>query len=480
MARESLVSAFRADPPNYAGGIETLAQALIEHLGPMTAEQRADFHRKRKSAAERQSELNRAKAAELVGTIIMVVLSVVVVALLCFLILAIFKWFRERKRRMERRKSLRVALTSAQSALQRLVKERSVIDLPNLPLWMQDDKELHGDAFGSALEEALQLLTETESFVKSDIDHAENLKRQLDSTLAEPADLLKMIPEQVATVRAQTERSVAEAVAEIDELTSRSATLVKKGYRTSDIVPALDLGRLAQEKESIVGLLANRGEGLTDASEVVNDKATRLLSKVRSLRASLESSIEAQSSSARRLTALQKRVQSFPALLTEHRARLNRLRTMAPRARWASLEEGLPVLERTMNGVQPRLDVATHANSMEAQLFTDAAVTLGLVETALGVIDASFKEAVALEAAVANAEREYPSLHSTVERAISAAQRLMTDSDRLERQESPVRGATAPDSIQVSASLVDWVGVRPARTSFRESEASSATGSERH
>ncbi|MEK7100975.1 MAG: TPM domain-containing protein, partial [Patescibacteria group bacterium] len=62
MARESLVSAFRADPPNYAGGIETLAQALIEHLGPMTAEQRADFHRKRKAAAERQSELNRAKA----------------------------------------------------------------------------------------------------------------------------------------------------------------------------------------------------------------------------------------------------------------------------------------------------------------------------------------------------------------------------------------------------------------------------------
>ncbi|MEK7100868.1 MAG: hypothetical protein AAB921_02100, partial [Patescibacteria group bacterium] len=333
---------------------------------------------------------------------------------------------------MERRKSLRVALTSAQSALQRLVKERSVIALPNLPLWMQDDKELHGDAFGSALEEALQLLTETESFVKSDIDHAENLKRQLDSTLAvaeSRLDLLKMIPEQVATVRAQTERSVAEAVAEIDELTSRSATLVKKGYRTSDIVPALDLGRLAQEKESIVGLLANRGEGLTDASEVVNDKATRLLSKVRSLRASLESSIEAQSSSARRLTALQKRVQSFPALLTEHRARLNRLRTMAPRARWASLEEGLPVLERPMNGVQPRLDVATHANSMEAQLFTDAAVTLGMVETALGVIDASFKEAVALEAAVANAERAYPSLHSTVERAISAAQRLMTDSD---------------------------------------------------
>ncbi len=463
MAREILVPAFRAEPPDYAGGIEGLTQALIEHLGPMTAEQRADFHRKRKAAAERQSELDRAKAAELAGTIIMIVFSVVVVAFIGSLILAVFSWFRARKRKAERRRNLRVALTSAQSELQRLVDERSAIDLPNLPAWMQDDKELHGGVFGSALEEALGLLTEIEGFVKSNINHAEDLKRQFDAKLAiadSRLDLLKSIPEQVATVRAQTEQTVAEAVAEIDGLIGRSKALAKKGFRVDDIVPALDLGRLAREKESIVDLLANRGEGLIDASEVVNDKALRLLTKVRSLRTTLESSIKTQASTAHRLAALREQAQSFPALLTEHRERLARLRTIAPRSRWASLEEHLPILERTMNGVEPRLTAATHANSMEAQLFTDAVATLAVVETAVGMIDASLKEAATLEAAVAKAKREYPSRRSGVERAIATAQRLMSNSDVGSGARSRLSEAKRfLDSILVSAPLVDWIAV---------------------
>lgn len=463
MARESLVPAFRADPPDYAGGIETLVQSIVEHLGPMTPDQRADFQRKRKAAEERQTELNQARAVEFFGTVFMVVFSVAVVAFLGILVLTIFKWFRARKREAERRRNLRTALSAVQSELQRLVDERSAIGLPNLPLWMQDDKELHGDAFGSALERAFALVAEIESQSKRNLGYAELKKGELDRQLTSVDASLRMlqtIPEQVTAFRTQTEQVVAEAVAEIDELTSRSATLIKKGYRINDIVPALDLGRLAQERESIVSLLATRGEGLTDASEVVNDKATRLLTKVRSLRTALESSIETQSSSARRLTALQKRVQSFPALLAEHRARLGRLRSTAPRARWVSFEEGLPVLERTMTGVEPRLHVATHANSMEAQLFVDAAATLATMETALGVIDASLKGATVLEATVATAEREYPSRRKSVERAISAAQRLMSDSDVGSGAKSRLSEAKRfLDSIQVPAPLVDWIGV---------------------
>ncbi len=463
MAREILVPAFRAEPPDYAGGIEGLTQALIEHLGPMTAEQRADFHRKRKEAQRRENELSEARAAEFIGTVVMVVFVIAIVGALALLLRLLFRRWERAQDNKRRRKALKVALQLSASELERLVKERSAINLPNLPTWMQDDKELHGGAFGAALERAFALFNEIEGQPKRNLGYAELKKRELDQEL-HMADTslraLQAIPEHVTAFRAQTEQTVAEALAEIDGLINRSKTLAKRGYRVDDIVPALDLGRLAREKESIMDLLANRGEGLIDASEVVNDKAGRLLTKVGSLRTALESRIETQSSSARRLTALQKQARSFPALLAEHRERLARLHTIAPRSRWASLEEGLPVLERTMNGVEPRLHAAAHANSMEAQLFTDAVATLAVVETAIGVVNASLREAAMLETAVARAKREYPSQRSSVERAIASAQRLMSDSNVGSGAKSRLSEAKRfLDSIQVSASLVDWIGV---------------------
>lgn len=461
MARESLVSAFRAG--DYTGGIENLTQAIVSHLGTMTPEQRAVFHRQMEERKRREAEEAQAKLFDFIGSAFIVVLVLAAAGVFLRGIWVAVKRIRALTRRIRRRKDLLAALALTQSELQRLMEERTAIDLPNLPTWMQDDKEEIGGRFGSHLERIVELRKEIEESVKDDISKAERLKNELDQVIVDADGTLaelRSIPEQVRAVRHETEQVVQEVCAEIDSLITWSANLSRKRYRVGDIVPALDASRLATEKKSIESLLANRGEGPADASEVVRDKATRLLAKVRSLKETLESSLETQASSRRRIAALQKRIPTFPALLAEYRARLERLRHIAPRIRWATLEEDLPVFERTLSGIEPRLAVAIHANGMEAQLFAKAAETLTAAETALGIAESSAKRAETLESEVTGAERGYPTQLRGVQDAIKAANRVITDSNVGPGAKSRLAEATRLlGSVQVHVPLVDWIGV---------------------
>ena len=461
LARESLVSAFRAG--DYTGGIENLTQTIVDHLGTMTPEQRTAFRRQMEERQRREAEESQAKLLDFIGSSFIVVLVIAAAGSILFGIVAAVKRIKALARRIRRRKDLLADLALTQPVLQRLMEERTAIDLPNLPTWMQDDKEEIGGRFGSHLERFIELREEIEGLVKDDISSAEERKQELDQlivdadgTLAE----LRAIPEQVRAVRHETEQAVQEVCVQIVALITWNASLTKKRYRVGDIVPALDSTRLTTEKENIESLLANRGEGPVDASEVVRDKATRLLAKVHSLRVILESSLETQSSSKRRIAALQKRIPTFPALFAEHQARLERLRRAAPRSRWAILEEDLPVFERTLSGIEPRLAVAIHANGMEAQLFTKAAETLTAAETALGIVDSSVKRAETLEFEVAGAERGYPTQFRGVQSAIKAATRAISDSNVGSGAKSRLSEAVRLlNSVQVNATLVDWIGV---------------------
>jgi len=461
LARESLVSAFRAG--DYTGGIENLTQAIESHLGVMTPEQRTVFRRNMEEKERRDADAAGAKAFDFWATVGIIILTTLGVIALFIFILNITERVKALIRRIRRRKELRKALALIQPELERLMTERSAIDLPNLPTWMQDDKEEIGGRFGSRLERVLELRKEIRPLIKDDIWRAEELKRELDQALksAESAlGELRAIPEQVRVFRHETEQVVLEACSEIDALVTRTNDLARKRYQVEDIVPALDTIRLTNEKKSIEALLANRGEGPVDASDVVNDKATRLLAKVRSLREALESVIETQSLSKRRIATLQKRAQAFPSLLAEHRARLERLRKIAPRNRWADLEEDLPVFERTLGGIVPRLEVAIHANSMDTQLFTKAAETLTAAEAALGVVDSSMKRAEVIESEIAGAQRGYPNQLRDVQNAIVTAKRVMADSAVGPGAKSRLSEAQRfLESIQVSAALVDWIGV---------------------
>lgn len=461
IAQESLVSAFRAG--DYAGGIDALTRALVNHLGAATPEQRTLFHKKMALAASQRAEKRRTEFYNFLGTLFVVVLSVVVVLLLIGSACILFKSLQRWRKNVQRRKILRDKLLRIQPELTRLLAERSAIDLPNLPAWMQDDKEVHSASFGTALEEAFRIRKETELLIQPDIEEAEKRKEDLDEQLeaAEKSlESLRTLPEQVQAYRHETEGVVTQACAAILTLVAQATSLEKKRYRVTDIVPTLDLNRLTQEKKSIQLLLDTRREGPQDASEVVYDKATRLLAKVRSLQTDLKAGIEKQSASARRIKALQKRIQGFPALLSEHRARLERLRSLAPRQRWAALVEGLPVFERTLEGIAPRTEAANRANGMEAQLFDEAAATLTAAETALGVIDASVSEAAALESEITKAKKDYPVKAGAVERAVSAAERLMTDSDVGSGAKNRLMEATRLlASLQSGSVLTDWIAM---------------------
>ncbi len=461
MARENLVPAFQAE--DYTGGIENLTRAIVSHLGTMTPEERADFRRKMEERKRREAEEAHAKFLDFMGSAFIVVLVIAAIGLILLGVVVAVKQIKTLARRIRRRKDLFAALALTQLELQRLMEERSAIDLPNLPTWMQDDKEEIGGRFGSHLERIVELREEIEGLMKDDISRAEQRKQELDQVLADADGTLaelRAIPEQVRVVRHETEQIVQEVCVQIDALITWNASLTKKQYRVSDIVPALDPARLVAEKENIELLLANRGEGPADASEVVRDKATRLLAKVHSLKETLEFSLETQSSSKRRITALQERILAFPALLAEHRARLERLRQTAPRNRWATLDEDLPVFERTLSGIEPRLAVAIHANGMEAQLFAKSAETLTAAETALGIVDRSVKRAETLESEVATAERDYLTQLRGVQTIIKTTTRIISDSNVGSGAKSRLSEAVRLlDSVQVSATLVDWVGV---------------------
>jgi uncharacterized membrane protein YgcG len=460
IARENLVSAFRAN--DYAGGVEHLTQALIKHLGTMAPEQREIIRRKMKEASEKRAELARAELGELVVTILGFVLIVGAVWLFVHEIRKLLERAEKRKRNAQRRAALRTRLSLVQPAVTQLMTERSALDLPNLPVWMQDDKEQHGGAFGSALETMVETRKRIELLIPTNIDEAEKLAETIDTSLGtakQSLELLRTIPEQVRAFRDATERAVTGVCAEIDELVARAASLTKKQYRVADLVPALDLDRLQHEKESITALLANRGEGPQDASEVVNDKATRLHAKVRSLREALDSAVQTQSASQRRIGEIQRRVQMFPQLLAEHRERLARLRDSAPRNRWASFMERLPVFERTLGGVAPRLEVAERANGMDKQLFADAAATIATMSATLASIDASVAEAKTLESAIEQAKREYPNQLRSVQSALTAAKHLSADSDVGTGAKSRLAEAQRIlDNIRMDTPPIDWIG----------------------
>ncbi len=460
IARESLVTAFKAS--DYAGGVENLTQTLIRHLGDMTPDQRAIFHRKMQEAADRKAAESRAKLFDFLGSVFVVFLSGVVLLLVVLAVRNVLNRLRIRKRNALRRKTLREQLTTLQSKLARLVEERSSIDLPSLPAWMQDDKEEHGGSFGKALEMAFAARKKAEDLIEVSLDSAEELRNEVGEHLKEAErslELLRTIPDQVRTYRHATEQVVGEACTTIDALVARAALLTKERYRVTVIVPALDLPRLAQEKESIQEQFALRGEGPKDASEIVHDKATRLLARVQSLQEALDNGVQMRTESDRRIKELKKRVQNFPTLLEEHRARLTRLQQRTPSKRWSSLVENLPMFERTLAGIAPRLEVAARANSMDAQLFSDAAATLVVTEKALGIIDDSVKAAVDLESAVVRAEKEYPVKHRATQDALSTASHFMNKSD----VGSGAKGRLAEarrllESIRTDGSSTDWIG----------------------
>lgn len=461
IAERSLVEPFRAG--DYASGIESLTQRIITHLGTMSPAQRAEFHRKMNEVKRRNAVLAQAKLFDFLGTAFIFVL---VLGGLVLTVLGIRSLLRKRAIKLKnarRRKQLLANLALVQSEADRVLTDLSAIDLPNLPSWMQDDKEQYTTLLEESLEKAFALRAEVHSLLKSNLDDAEEKEKGLAACFEEAdksLELLREIPEEVRAFRRKTEQVVAEASDEIDKLIARARLLSRKHYHVSALVPALDIERLKQEKENIASLLTNRGEGRQDASEVVHDKASRLLRKVRSLRESLDSSVETQITSERRIKALKERIPAFTALLQEHRARVQRLTGMAPRARWASFQEGLSMLERNLMGVTARTDAAVHANSMDVQLFAEAAATLAVAETSLSAVDTAIKEAAALETAVIKAKQEYSSVRNSVENAISSAQRLVSDSD----VGSGAKGRLAEAkrmlaNCNTEGSVIDWIAL---------------------
>lgn len=461
IAQDSLVTAFRAG--DFAGGVETLTQKITTHLGTMSPAQRVDFHRKMDAAKKRDAELAQAKLFDFFGTVFIIGLVIGALVLLVQGVRVLMERRAIKLRNARRRKDVLTYLALVQPESDRILADLSAIDLPNLPAWMQDEKEQYTVSLDESLERSFALRAEIHDLLKSDLDRAEELKDELTVSLHDAEKylgLLRTIPEQVRAIRHETEQVVAEACGEIDKLTARARLLSNKQYRVAVLVPALDIDRLKQEKKSITTLLANRGEGALDASEVVRDKASRLLTKVRSLKEALDSSVETQSNCTRRIAAIKERIPAFPKLLQEHRDRVQRLRDMAPRSRWAPFEEGMSVLERSLQGIVARVDAAARANSMDVQLFADAAAMLAVAETTLNSVTASTREAAVLETTVTKAKQGYPAMLQGVQQALSSAGRDVTGSDVGYGAKSRLTEAQRLlASVSIKGSMVDWIAV---------------------
>lgn len=461
IARDTLVGAFRAG--DLAGGIENLTQALTSHLGSMTPEQRALFHQKMQDAEKRRQQAQKAAFMAFLGGVFVLLVFGALFALLFYGVRAFLRKRRIRMQKKKRCEDLLAYAHATESEPRRIMAEVAAINLPNLPAWMQDDKERYVVELEASLEHADHIRTNMLGMIESDLDSAEALKPELVSSLEDAEKYLKQlcsIPEQVQAFRDECEEVVGTVSAEIDDLVKHIGALTRKKYRVTDLVPGLDVERLVQEKQSITTLLSNRGEGPLDASESIHNKAKRLQKKVASLRQTLDSSIGMQSSSKRRIAVLKKRIEAFPTLLHEHTARVERLQSLAPRHCWISFSEGLLVFERTLGGIAPRTDAAIRANSMDVQLFADAAKTLDLTEANLHTVDATLGEAATLESAIVRTKQGFNAKRSTLEKKMSRAQRLMTDSDVGSAAKSRLAEAQRIlEGIRAGTPGTDWIAV---------------------
>jgi uncharacterized membrane protein YgcG len=457
LGRDYLISAFKAG--DYAGGINSLLQAIVAKLGEYSVDQRKELLVQYKKNQELLLQQKKERERNFFVGTMLTTIGLIVLGLMWFLFKKFSDYVAEIKRKRELKQKV---LANTEDLLKQTENigqdfDKIVLAKSNLPQWAQNNVDKASQRFLDGVQDMYNLADSIKEIVSSDPDRASERGHYLESQLSVLRGLVSTAKSQF--VKVETEHKRVEEILESFPVKFNKAkeaveSAIKQGFRFSEV----DLTELHIRYEVLRERVALNERGATDEIREIANETDVLMSSLHKQHEVVTNAIFVHSRIKSELPKIREEIHGLIMQVDEYAGILSHIESQQPEEVWGSLSRNFATGISEIKSVN--LEEITNLNSMESQQFERAELLLDEVHDKISTVKRLFAEVEQLQTEIQSAIDTYPELLRKATKKVERATEIVQKSDVGSDAESIAKKANTKlreAESMLQKELINWV-----------------------